>query len=37
MKALDQTILELESLPDEKFLEGLSDAVEDDTDALTAK
>jgi len=34
--ARDQTILELQGLPDEKFLEGLSDAVEDDTDALTA-
>ena len=36
MDARDQAILELEGLPDEKFLEGLSDALEDDTDALKA-
>ena len=36
LDAREQTILELQSLPDEKFLEALSDAVEDDTDVLTA-
>ena len=37
MEARDQTILELQGLPDEEFLQALGDAVEDDTDELTAK
>jgi hypothetical protein len=37
MKARDLAISELQDLPFEKFLEALSDAVEDDTYELTAK